>query len=48
MMDSFDGGFGDRVSGRNEVRVFLKGLLGLDWLPGVDSLLSGLKRASRP
>ena len=42
MMDSFDGGFGDRVSGRNEVRAFLKGLLGLDWLPGVDSLLGGI------
>lgn len=42
MMDSFDGGFGDRVSGRDSLRAFVKGLLGLDWLPGVDSLLGGL------
>lgn len=42
MMDRFDGGSGGPVPGRDGVRAFLKGLLGLDWLPGVDSLLGGL------
>ncbi|HSN86333.1 MAG TPA: PH domain-containing protein, partial [Thermoanaerobaculia bacterium] len=44
-MDRFDGipGIpGDRMPGRDGLRAFLTGLLGLDWLPGVDSLLGGI------
>lgn len=42
MMDRIGGGGGGKGAEREGVRSLVKGLLGLDWLPGVDSILGGI------